>query len=833
MKEEKQSMVEKGAGGGCPAWPDVERALDELLDLPKEARSGRVAAHAADDPALAREIESLLPFLEPSGPLEDGLEKGADRLLRGVEDEWVKARTEQHRDLGPYRLGELIAVGGMGRVYRARRVDGLFDREVAVKLLRWELSSDSLAERFDAERRILARLDHPAIARLLDGGVTDDHVPYLVMGLIEGMPIDRYCAERDIDPVGIVRLLLPVVEAIAYAHRLLIVHRDLKPANVLVDEAGSARLVDFGIAKLLDSSLADGLTHDGATPYTPAYASPEQLAGEPVDTTTDVYSLGCLLYQLLTGRPPFSPVATGMADPRLEGRVPAPPSSVVKARRTALWRDLDAIVLNALHPDRGRRYSGAVALLDDLRALLEGRPVEAAAPTAIYRTAKFLRRHALASSLAVLAVVALLGGSVATWVQAHAARAERDEARRLADFSLEILRQGDPGRSGSPRLLARDLLEGAAKRAASIGEPGSRAAILAVIGEGLANLQVHGPAVEHLLAAARDLGYPQTRDDPRLAEILGVAAEASAAEGELERGLELNAEARRFVLEDESTDSEAATRLAYQRAFLLARYTPETSVRRAEVVELLDEVIQVERARTPAGSEGLARALHLRGAQELASNRVASENSPERVERGLDWMREAAAIRRGLGEADAGALGLVDSLNDLALALDRLGRTEEGLEVMLEAVEVCEARINPAHPRALMVGQNLAAFYRDLGDLVEAGRRYRQVIGAWEAAGLEVQAQPLYGLASVLQQQGQAEEALSWARRAVAAVPSHEPSYPIVATLLGEVLVELGLVEEAEPLLSEVAARAVEVFGPDSEHSKRARAALREAQPER
>lgn len=280
-------------------WQHIRSVFDQTVALRAEERSLQLDKICVNDPELRQEVESLLSSHDHAGP--GFLNTPAlDLAPRPVP---IQPPTRVGRRIGAYDILEEIGHGGMGEVYRARRADGQYEKEVAVKLVRGGYDTATVIERFRHERQILASLDHPNIARLLDGGTTEEGVPYLVMELINGTPIDRYSDEKQLDVTERLRLFVQVCSAVQYAHQRLVIHRDIKPGNILVTNEGSPKLLDFGIAKILDPSVNTETTL--AAPMTPQYASPEQIRGEPITTATDVYSLGVVLYQLLTGRSPY------------------------------------------------------------------------------------------------------------------------------------------------------------------------------------------------------------------------------------------------------------------------------------------------------------------------------------------------------------------------------------------------------------------------------------------------------------------------------------------------------------------------------------------------
>ena len=360
-------------------WQRLSPLLDALFELDPPARERRLAELRDEDAGLAAELEALVALEEGS---EDFLSKPAVSPLAGL---------HPGQEIGPYRLDRQIGEGGMGQVWRASRADGLYERRVALKLLRPGLADTNLRLHFTRERQILARLAHPNIARLLDAGVTGDGQPYLALEYVDGRPITDYCREHDVPLDARLRMFAQVCEAVSHAHANLIVHRDLKPSNILVTPAGDVRLLDFGIAKLLDGEpAAPEHTGTGVRAFTLHYAAPEQIRGEPVSTMTDVYSLGVVLYELLTGCKPYRPERTSDAaweEAILTGDVPRPSQAALQGtdsgvgstpsrkRARALSGDLDNIVLKAMARRPEQRYPSVEAMSLDLRRHAAGRPV--------------------------------------------------------------------------------------------------------------------------------------------------------------------------------------------------------------------------------------------------------------------------------------------------------------------------------------------------------------------------------------------------------------------------------------------------------------------------
>ena len=400
--------------------------MDRLLDLPPEQREHALHHDYPGEPGLRAELESLLHSAAAMGCF-------LAQPLQPTPDQTIPDPSSSALRLGPWQLVRRIGSGGMGEVFEARRSDGSFEQHAAVKLL--QAGAVGQHERFDAERRILARLEHPGISRLLDGGVTDDGRPWMAMELVAGAPITAYCAQTRATLLERLRLFEQVCDAVAYAHRHLVVHRDLKPANILVDADGRVRLLDFGIAKLLDQDAAV-LTHTASVLLTPAYSAPEQIAGGPITTAADVYALGLLLFELLAGCRPWPDTGSSLAQTvRAVLDKPVPALSTVAASNPdaplpagVLRGDLDAVVAKALRKEPAQRYATVDAFKLDVARVLRNEPVAAREGAHLYRVGHFLRRHRWSLAAVAALFISLAGGLAATAWQAHRAEVQRAAA---------------------------------------------------------------------------------------------------------------------------------------------------------------------------------------------------------------------------------------------------------------------------------------------------------------------------------------------------------------------------------------------------------------------
>ena len=460
-------------------WRRIKAVAAEAWDRPSPDRAAFVAAACAGDAQLRSEVERLLQSADTATDLyEDPLWPAAADLASAFDEVTAAAPPLIGMRVGPYRIVRELGRGGMGQVYLAERSDGEFEQRVAVKFVS-NLPTTALLQRFRAERRILATLDHPNIARLMDGGATPDGHPYLVMEYVAGVPIDEFCVSSDLTINERLELVRRVCDAVQYAHQHLVIHRDLKPRNILVTADGTPKLLDFGIAKLLDSELTTAeSTRTMFRLVTPETASPEQVRGEPITTATDVYALGGLLYRLLTGQTPYEVQAPTDAEwiRAICEQTPRAPSRRGDSQRDggrrdspSIDRDIDLIVLKALRKEPERRYATVNELSDDLKRYLNGRPIKAGPDDRLYRARKFVGRNRVGLAAAVAVGVALTAGTLATARQAQIAGRERaraqgrfDDVRQLANtfmFEVHDAIQTLPGSTPVRRLMITRVLD--------------------------------------------------------------------------------------------------------------------------------------------------------------------------------------------------------------------------------------------------------------------------------------------------------------------------------------------------------------------------------------
>ncbi|MEL6612556.1 MAG: serine/threonine-protein kinase, partial [Bacteroidota bacterium] len=464
-------------------WTEVRPLLDAALDLDPDARLAYLDQACADRPRLRAEVEAFLALEDEAAGLDESVADLARPLLEALDapgaDPLVQTR------VGAYRIQAQVGRGGMGTVYRAHRDDGLFESVVALKVVRRGLDTEDVLARFASERRILGRLAHPAIARLLDGGALDDGRPWLAMEFVEGVPLTEWAEARELSVHDRVALVLQVVRAVAFAHQRLVVHRDLKPSNVLVlegpDGEAQVKLLDFGIARVLEGDEDTVHTRTGRVgAHTPAYAAPEQQDGRPVTTATDVYQLGLLLTEVLTG----------IRSPAGEAIVPSALASTPEAAR-AIRGDLDTLVAVACADEPDARYATAAALAADLERFLDGHALAARPPGRWERAIKFVRRHpaGVAAGATITALVVLASGlaaafAVTTVRQSAEVATQRDRAEATVEFMSGLFQEANPYVGRGDSVTAGEMLRLGEERLRSslAEEPVARAALLHTLG---------------------------------------------------------------------------------------------------------------------------------------------------------------------------------------------------------------------------------------------------------------------------------------------------------------------------------------------------------------
>lgn len=663
-------------GEATERWRRIEELFLEALELERDDREARLRSACGEDEVLRREVEAMLAAHIADEPA--GIERKLVAEAGAASSDPLVGAT-----VGRYRIVEPIGRGGMGLVYRAERVGDEFEQEVAIKVVRAAWLGSEMLERFGAERQILARLQHPNIAALLDGGVAENGLPYLVMQYVDGVPITRYCDERRLPIAERLALFHQVCEAVAYAHRNLVVHRDLKGSNILVTPEGRVQLLDFGIAKLLDPDafgLDPALTRTEQRVMTPLNAAPEQLRGEAVTTATDVYALGLLLYELTSGRFAYrlsrasavevqkaihdtsparlsdavmSSLPTELAPGRTD-HLPAEEIASLRGSRPGVLRrelrgDLERIAFMALRPESERRYESAAQLADDVERYLAGEPVRAHADSFAYRARRFVARHRVATAAAALIALLVTGFTINAQLQARRLRVERDRlaveqerSEAVLDTLVDLFKSAAPGAAQGDTISLEAFLDSAAATAETMGDrPSVQSRLLFALGE------MH--AVRGEKATARDFFERAWALEEKIGEgdtLFGQQVFHSLALMNLQLGeVEVGREQMRSSLE----------------------------WHRRELGEMHTDVAQV--------MTDLARYLE----------------PPE----ALPLLQRALEIRREI--LPEGDMGIASTMNGLAKLHADLGDRPEALALFREVLGMLEAAVGTSHPNYLIV----------------------------------------------------------------------------------------------------------------------------------
>jgi serine/threonine protein kinase/tetratricopeptide (TPR) repeat protein len=820
-------------------WKKLEPILDRALELDRERRSEYLDRACVGDPSLRTEAERLLVLCERSEHL---LETPASDMFSSLLDDLDATRATVGLRIGPYRVVGEAGRGGMGTVFLAERADGQFQKRVAVKLVHGALYDRELDRRFREERQILATLEHPHIAQLFDGGVTEDGVPWLAMEYVEGAPITRYCDEKRLNVDQRLELFIVVCEAVQFAHRNLIVHRDIKPSNILVSPNGEVKLLDFGIAKLLAAAEEIGseaeLTRTQVRRLTPEYASPEQLRGERVSTASDVYSLGALLYELLTGqrlfdrsvrqtdraileeRPPF-PSAVAKRD---DGRAAAARGTTPERLTRRLRGDLDTIILTALQKEAERRYPSAEGLARDIRRHLDHLPITARPDTRRYRATKFVRRHPIGVTAVAAFVVLLAGFSDVTMVQSEQTTRERDKAQRLAGFLTGLLRSPDPwyGRGGS--VTVRELLDDAVGRveADESMETEVRAELLYVIAEaywGLGLLQ----EARRTLESSIEIQRRALGDEAR---VEGTQALLALVLSDMDDFVAAESIARQTVAARRRRFGEGHVELT--SALITLGDVLHHVGRDEEAEAYLREAVEIQRAQRPIQPIRLALAVNTLAHVYMHRGDYTTAEA---------LYREALELRRdALGETHPD-VGL--AYVNLARALHERGDPSAAI-LMRRGIEIKRPAFPEGHPDLALDMTHLADILADRGELASAESLYtealaiqNQALGPSHTANGPV----LAGLGRIQLDRGDPFGAESLLRRAATILDKAPPErawQPAeVELMLGQALAAQRRYAEAEVLLSGALVTLQENLGNQHPRTVAARAALEQLQRER
>jgi len=756
----------------------------DSFDQPEDTREAWLQAQCGDRQAL---LDAVMRLLQADRDSEGFLESSPHS---------IQATNRVGERLGAYELVSELASGGMSTVYRAHRVDGAYQHDVAIKLFRAHHMDESALHRFDTERQILASLEHPNIARIIDGGTAADGTPYVAMELVEGLSITRYCERQRLGLGDRLKLFNKVCDALAFAHRRGIVHRDIKPGNVLVSDAGDPKLIDFGIAKVLQPERMDlefPETRFEQRPLTPEYASPEQFTGQTIGVASDIYSMGVMLYELLTGQRPYqiSALSPAEAERVLLGTLPADPSLAVARGHDALPAglddparlkgrlrgDIDRIVMTAMRREPDDRFESLTAFREDIERHLAGQPVRARGASRWYRLGKFVGRHRAGVAATALAFLMLSSALVAVVIQFNEAQRQRDQAESARQFLIEMINRADPYENAESASLAgaiKQVLPEMAERFA--GQPQLEADMRYQIGYALQNLGEIPLAREQLEHAfelrapfAESLAMSEVEDG--LAIVSWWESDFDQADQHFRRALEWIAGGK---------GREARTR----RATILVNWSgmANDAGRYREAGQLAERALSFA-ADTEITSDTLAT---------LWGNLATARDGFGDGHGALQAFDEALAVQ----EAATGEMhpNYAIILNNQSVLFHALGRFGEAIEAQRRSVRIRLATLGDAHPQTATGLTNLARMLTIAGQLEEAETHARRALEVAQSGWGEDHprtGKAYEALALIYRDDGRLDLARDYAEQTLAiyqAAPGVAPSW---VEAIEEVLAEL------------------------------------------
>lgn len=794
-------------------WQKVRTLFEQALEHKDADRKKFLAKECADDKELMNEVLSLLDADSDSGGILD--RSPLDTLDFNPDAPLANKR------VGPYRIIERIGLGGMGSVYLAERGDGQFNQKVALKLIRPGFDSEEFLKRFHAERQISAQFQHPNIARLLDGGLTDEGLPYFTMEYVDGQPIDFYCRDNNLSLRSRLKLFMEVCHAVHYAHQNLVVHRDLKPGNIMVDNTGTVKLLDFGIAKVLDekethANLAN-LTATGMHVMSPGYASPEQIRFENITTASDIYSLGVVLYELLTGSRPYD--VSNLSPARMEqticNTIPQRPSKalekIIQDRNSEvrdlkmlrklskkLAGDLDNICLKALQKDPSRRYNSAEQFAADLSNYISGHPVSARKDSYAYRAMKFAERNrgAVISASAVLIIITVLVGFYTIRLSAERNRA-RKEARisdQVTQFLTGLFEVSDPAVSKGENVTARELLDRGGEKIEKdlAAEPEVQARMMNVLGDVYYTMGLYDQAKYFNARAVEVASARLGTDNPDLARYLESLSWVYDIEDNLDSAEILTRQSLAIDLKHFGERSKQAAS-DYHNLGMVLRHKGEFVA--AESLYLKALVLKRE--------------LYGNDDQEVAYtlNHYARLLYQEgKYEKSIPIFREGLAIRKkNFGEDSPET---VASMASLAAALKETGKLDEAEELFRQSLTVTRKISGDKHPYNAGLMASLGSVLAEKNENAEAEQLFKKSLSLYKELypdGYSHMAGPLTALGSLLRREGRPKEAETYLRQGLQirlnSLGDKHWFTGMSKKALGECLADLGDNDEAENLL--------------------------------
>ncbi len=812
-------------------WEKIQSLFDKALELNSSERENFLKKECGDDSDLFNEVISLLSADEKQHSIFSG--SVADYIP--VDDATLDGKV-----FGNYRAIKQIGTGGMGSVYLAERADGQFEQKVALKIVKPGMNSSEIIARFEEERQILARLQHPNIARLLDGGMSEMGLPYFTMEYVEGKPITEYCDENNLTIEQRLDLFKKVCDAVLYAHQNLVIHRDIKPSNILVEEDGTVKLLDFGIAKVFEEDEDQKfVTRTGMRVMTPEYASPEQVRGEPVSTATDIYSLGLILYQLLTGCPPYEVHSTSalemeriicLTEPQKPSTMitkisssgagteqKTSPDFISRKRKTTIPKlkkrisgDLDNICLMAIRKEPERRYSSIAQFITDIDNHLTGLPITARKSTAGYRTRKFIQRHKVGVVITAIAVIVIALVTTFYTIQLaeerDKAQLEAEKAKNVSEFLASIFQVSDPEQSKGETITARELLDNGVKRIENelSDQPEVLANMLGVTGNVYKSLGLYNNALL-LLQKSYFINDSLLGDDsPETVKSLNDLASLNFALGEYESAIEKFSEAltkRKSIYGEESLEaSESMNDLA-----MVLREQGDYD----QSEKLLNESLSIRKKLLSSKSPEVAQSINNLG--------LLKEDMGE-LDEAKELLEESLQIKEKIyGKVHP---SYSETIGNLAFLLQQLGEYEKASKLFKETLQIDKQLYGEIHPSISTDLYNIASNTALMGDLNSAEKLYTDVLELDKKLLGEEHpyiALDLNNLAGILSDKGDYSKAEILYKESLALNRKiYGNEHPEVATSmsnLGVMYNRWGKYSKAEPLLKDALAMRIKLLG--------------------
>lgn len=811
-------------------WNRIQSLFEKALELDPSARENFLKHECGDDKELFDEVVTLISADEKQ-----------HSIFSGSAGDYI-AHDDANLDgkiFGSYRTIKQIGSGGMGSVYLAERIDGHFEQKVALKIVKPGMNSNEIVRRFEDERQILARLQHPNIARLLDGGISDSGLPYFTLEYVEGKPITDYCDENNLTIEERLELFKKVCEAVLYAHQNLVIHRDIKPGNILVQEDGTVKLLDFGIAKVFeDDESQKNLTRTGLRIMTPEYASPEQVRGEPVSTATDIYSLGLILYQLLTGCPPYEVTSTSalemeriicLTEPQKpstmiskilsspDSNQKSSPGFISQKRKTTILKlrkrisgDLDNICLMAIRKEPGRRYSSIAQFITDIDNHLTGLPVIARKSTASYRAKKFIRRHKAGVIVAASAVLIVAILTTVYFIQLaeerDKAQLEAEKSKKVSEFLTGIFQLSDPEYSKGESITARELLDNGVKRIENelSDQPEVLANMLGVMGNVYKNLGLYPNALILLQRAYSINDSLLGSRSPETAKSLNDLAGINFVMGEYGPAIEKFNKAiaiRKSIYGEESLET------AESKNDLAMVLREEGDYEEAEI--LLNASLSVRKKFLSSGSPEVAQSMNNLG---LLKDDLGKYDEAKKL------FEESLKIKEKLyGKIHP---SVTETMGNLAFLLRQMGEYDEASKLFNETLEIDKKLFGDIHPAISTDLYNIASITALIGDLNSAEKLYTEVLELDKKLLGEEHpyiALDLNNLAGILSDKGDFEKAEDIYKESLAMNKKiYGDEHPEVATSLSNLGVmynRWGKLSRAEPLLKSALDMRIKLLG--------------------